>query len=243
MKASKQSPHRMNFILGTSAISLITACGTVDGKFDSSPSPSTTQVGIQQTMAPVADDSPVSFAVTSVGALPGCSAARVGSLAYVKDEKAFYTCEPTGWMPQDILPKDPLAVVGRWEYHVDDYLASPNLMDEALYSALHVGDIEIIKYANGSASYFLSGARLDLTGTDYTDSHDHFYNSDFSFSGFISDSKSEYTKTFKISAATDSRLRIRINFLSSIPTFKAVVDIDGSFSNNYDTSFLLTKTE
>lgn len=243
MKSSKPIPHRMIFVLGASAISLVTACGTVDGKFDSSPTPTTTQVGVQQTTPPAADDSPVSFAVTSVAALPGCSAARVGSLAYVKDEKAFYTCETTGWMPQDILPKDPFDVVGRWEYHIDSYVDAPDIMDESLFSGLKIGDIEIVKYEGGSASFFLSGTMLDWTGSDSAETHDHIYGSDFSFSGFISDTKNDYTKVFKITASRDTRLRIRINFSSPTPSFKAVVDVDGIFTNNTDQPYVLTKTE
>jgi hypothetical protein len=243
MKTAKGKANEAIQFLAISNLLVIAGCGSVDGKFDSAAAHTTPQVGVQQTPAPAADESPVSFAVTSAGALPACSATRVGSLAYVKDEKAFYTCESTGWMPQDILPKDPLAVVARWEYHIDSYVDAPNIMDEAVFAYVHIGDIEIIKYANGSASFFLSGVRLDYTGTDYTDSHDHIYNGDFSYSGFISDTKSDYTKVFKIAASTDARLRVRINLSSPTPSFKAVVDIDGIFSNNTDQPYVLTKTE
>lgn len=66
-------------------------------------------------------NSPVSFSVASVSALPACNETRSGSLAYVMGEKKFYVCGSNAWTAADILPKDSFSIVGRWKFHVDSY--------------------------------------------------------------------------------------------------------------------------
>lgn len=176
-----------------------------------------------------------SLAVTSAASLPKCESTNSGSLAYVKDAKKFYICEAAGWMEEDIIPKDSFATVGRWRFHVDSYVSEPDAADEAAALDTFIGNISINKFQNGSAFFSISGYQGEW------DADSEIYdNSEFSISDFIPSTATEYVAIFKFSSYTNARMRIKINFSGTIPTLKAVVDIDGNFTDNVDKTYTLT---
>lgn len=176
-----------------------------------------------------------SFAISSSALLPTCESAKIGALAYVRDEKKFYICELSGWQVEDIIPKDSLATVGRWNFHVDSYVSEPNAADEAANMYTHIGDISIKKFHNGSAFYSVSGYQ-----SDWDEATESLDGSQFSFSDFIPSTANEYTTILKFSSYSNTRIRIKINFSGSNPIFKAVVDVDGNFLDNVEKTYILT---
>ncbi len=176
-----------------------------------------------------------SYAIATSALLPKCEPAKVGALAYVRDEKKFYTCEATGWQVEDILPKETNSIVGRWKFHVDSYQGEPNLSDEDADIFTKIGDISIIKFQNGTAFFSFSGVK-----SEYLPNIDEFDGTEFSFSDFITNTKTEFSAIYKLDTYSNMRLRIKINASAAVPTFSAVVDVDGNFSDNIDKSFTLT---
>jgi hypothetical protein len=176
-----------------------------------------------------------SYAISSAALLPKCDSTKVGALSYVRDEKKFYTCELSGWQVEDVQPKDSNAIVGRWIFHVDSYLGEPDLHDESANSSTHIGDVSITKFQNGTAFFAISGFSAEWNPTLQI-----YDKKEFSFSDFIPNTKTEYTAVYKFASYQNARLRLKINLSTSTPTLKAVVDIDGNFSNNIDKSYILT---
>ena len=184
-----------------------------------------------------------SFSVASMSLLPKCETSKQGALAYVRGEKKFYTCDGTSWQAEDILPKDSFAVVDRWKFHVNTYQGEPNVVEEGYLLLVKIGDIDIVKYSNGTGYYSFSGYMAD-TAADSTPTNpadDVSYRENFSYSGLISDTSKEFQKILKLINYVDMNLRIRVNASGTVPTFLATVDVDGNFSNNTDKSFILVK--
>jgi len=176
----------------------------------------------------------ISFSVASSAALPTCDPNRDGALAYVSGEKKFYVCENSSWVATGIGENNEVKVTGRWVFHVDTYQGEPDVMEETL-GLVKVGDIEIIRYSNDTARYFISGNMVDWDSGD-TD----IYSDNFSYNGEVTDIKQNYTKIFKFGSYSNMRLRVKINFSSQNPTVMIVGDMDGDLSDNADISFTMT---
>lgn len=152
----------------------------------------------------------------------------------MRGDKKFYTCDGSVWTPEDILPKDSFAVVDKWKFHVDSYQGETELIEDGYRPSVKIGDIEIVRYANKSASYTFSGSMLSF------DSNDDIYSENFSYSGIITDTSTQFQKAFKFSSYSNMRMRISINLSSPTPTFAATVDADGNFANNINHFFTLS---
>lgn len=244
----KSSYFAKPFLFGLFALvgGMVSACGK--DSYSGSPAPQIEQVGSAGggpggASAGGGGEVPSSYHATSVSALPTCNEARNAALAYVKDSKKFFVCNGNTWTEEAIEFQNGNQVVGRWKFHVDSYVGEPDIMSESVYFA-SVGGIEIVKYKNGLASYSFSGYMMDYTSnqlpTASTPAHDHVYSDQFSFSGVISDTTKEFSKIMKFGSYSNTRIRVKIDLSNAIPTFKAVVDVDGNFSDNADTNFILT---
>jgi hypothetical protein len=183
----------------------------------------------------------ISFAVTSFTGLPTCNDSRRGSLAYVRDMKKFYTCETEGWSAESVSTESQSngsKITGKWKFHVDSYVGEPELAPTS-DDVVVIGDVDLVKFADGTVWFSVSGIRLDDT-TDPNEAvtqHTHSYDTDFSFSGFFDSSKGEFVKIFKIAAAQNEKIRLKISLSGSSPSFKAALDIDGNWSNDVDRSY------
>jgi hypothetical protein len=240
----KSSYFAKPFMFGLFALvgGMFSACGK--DSYSGSPAPQIEQVASAGGGGGGGGEVPGSYHATSVSALPTCNEARNAALAYVKDSKKFFVCNGNTWTEENIEFQNGNQVVGRWKFHVDSYAGEPNILSESAYGIAAVGGIEIVKYKNGLASYSFSGNIMDYTDNQYptasTPAHDHAYSDQFSFSGVISDTTKEFSKITKFGYYQNMRIRVKIDVSNAIPTFKAVVDIDGNFSNNADTNFVLT---
>jgi len=54
-------------------------------------------------------------------------------------------------------------------------------------------------------------------------------------------STTDLIETFKFLSNSNARIRYTIGISGSTPTFRAVVDVDGSFSDNTDSAFIMTE--
>lgn len=215
---------------------VVSACGSADfnggdsAPGENSPASNTeTPLGTGQTES----NSPVSFSVASVSALPTCNETRTGSLGYVRGEKKFYACENSAWAVADVIPKDSFEIVGRWRFHVDSYEGEQDI-SETYQKVVKIGDIEVVKYANGSGWFSFSGVYLRDTGNE-TD----WYVADFSYSGVISDAATQFQKILKFSKWAQQRLRIKIDFSPATPVVKIAHDVNGNFTDHPEQAYPL----
>jgi hypothetical protein len=217
----------------------IVGCGKADKNDENESDGGTPNLPVEQ----VTETPSISFAVTSFTSLPTCNDSRRGSLAYVRDMKKFYTCEAEGWSAEPVSTESQSngsKITGKWKFHVDSYVGEPELAPTS-DDVVVIGDIDLVKFTDGTVWFSVSGIRLDVT-TDPNEAviqHTHSYDTDFSFSGFFDSSKGEYTKVFKIAAAQNERIRLKMSVSGSSPSVKATVDIDGNWSNDVDRTYTM----
>ena len=187
-----------------------------------------------------------SYLVATESELPTCGGEIVGRLYYLESTNNFKVCKTTGWVAIDIKGDtgasgtngsngaNGITVSGRWGYHVDSYVSSPELAIEAADASIRIGDIQLIKFSDNSCLIQVSGIvyRPD-SGTS-----DMFAN-DFSHSYFEINCSSEKSLTRKIDNYANTTIRYKYDLSLVTPSFKAVVDIDGNYSNNTDLSFTI----
>jgi hypothetical protein len=125
-----------------------------------------------------------------------------------------------------------LSMVGRWKFHVDTL--ENDICAECSVALVFIGDVQVVKFSDGSGFVSASGAMVDQTSND-TD----YYGDNFSYAFFLpaSDAQQEYVAKFH--ALDGFRIRFRVT-LGATPVFKATIDTDGTFSNNTDTALTLT---
>lgn len=102
----------------------VTGCGAAD-QAAQKPQDGAPAVGEARTTAqpvqapleappPVEEASPVSLTVADRAALPACTAAQDGALAYARAEKTFYVCGELAWAPIDLRgPQGPQGEDGK----------------------------------------------------------------------------------------------------------------------------------
>ncbi|MEN9810539.1 MAG: hypothetical protein RLZZ488_2106 [Pseudomonadota bacterium] len=220
-----------------SLLLVVSACGSADfngGENPAAPNGQTPAGSVQTDST-----SPVSFSVASVSALPTCNDARTGSLGYVRAEKKFYVCENSAWAAADILPKDSFEIVGRWNFHVDSFVGEPDV-SETEEVIIKIGDIEVVKYANGSSWFSFSGHYFTSTLTS-SGPGDNFYSVDFTHSGVISNSRTQTERIFKISTGSNERLRFKVDFSSATPVVKVAHDVNGNFTDYPEQAYPLSE--
>ncbi|NBX18835.1 MAG: hypothetical protein EBR09_15895 [Proteobacteria bacterium] len=221
---------------------ILNGCGKIEKKNDDTAE----ETGSNTASTPnTTSDYSISFAVTSMTNLPECNAGRIGSLAYVRDVKKFYTCEPTGWGAEQVITESQTTgskITNKWKFHIDSYIGEPELSSDS-EAAVKIGDIDLIKFTDGTVWYSISGTRIDISSgpVESVTQHTHVYDEDFSFSGFFDSSKGEYLKVFKLSATQNIRVRLKINVSGNSPAVKAAMDIDGNWANDIDRSYTMVQ--
>jgi hypothetical protein len=185
-----------------------------------------------------------SFMVTDEAALPPCTEATAGSLAYASKETKFYACEETKWAAVEIAGangangkdgtngKDGMSIASIWRYHLDTLSGGPELASESAGSTnIKLGTIQLAQFSDGSALITTIGN----TFYSATTSPD-----DFSHTFLMRASKEEQEYISKINIYANSRIRYKVT-LGDKPVFKVVVDTDGNFANNSDITLTLEK--
>lgn len=122
-----------------------------------------------------------------------------------------------------------------WAFHADDLTGAANLSSETTEITTRIGDIQLVRFSDGSSFVSISGA---LTGFD---SNSDSYQENFAHSFFLPSGTVDTTKVIKFSSFASVRIRYSLNPSAETPSFSAVVDTNGDFGNNTDQGFVLTK--
>ena len=129
--------------------------------------------------------------------------------------------------------EDGLKISEIWIFHTDTFGGQPDVAEES-QSSVRIGTIQLVKFSDGSGFLSVNGNTIDWdTGSNLQDF-------DFTVSALFKGSSVEQTYIVKVRSFATMRLRLKVN-LSSPSIVKAVVDNDGNFSDNTDTTFTLTK--
>lgn len=203
--------------------------------------------------------------------LPTCDATIKNRLVYVKSLSAFQTCNGTAWSTVSIqgpagtpgtdgaagatgavgargatgaagaagatgaAGTAGMTITKKWKFHVDSFVGEPNICSEAYNYSAWIGDVRIYKFSDGSYFVAVSGIAADF-GDTYTEKIA------FSHSFLVrAGSTADLVETFKFDSNGNARIRYTIGTSGSTPTFRAVVDVDGSFSDNTDSIFIMTE--
>ena len=199
--------------------------------------------------------------------LPTCDATIKNRLVYVKSLSAFQTCNGTAWSTVSIQgpagtpgtdgatgPAGTPGVAGpagatgatgatgpagaagmtitkKWKFHVDSFIGESDISFESASYSTNIGDIQIYKFSD--ASYYVM-----VSGSSYSSSS----SIQFTHAFFIrSNNTNDLIQIFKLNTFSNERIRYTIGTSGSTPTFRAVVDIDGNFSDNTDSIFIMTE--
>jgi len=187
------------------------------------------------------------FSVTTASELPTCAGEVLGRLYYIEDTTSFQACKTTGWTAISIQGPAGTAgptgsagtsganIASRWTFHVDTFVGQTNIGSEAAGIVVRLGDVRLVKFVDGSSAIIAVGNFVDA------DSVGDFYTFDFSHTFYLpSTTSSETAVIFKLNSYANMRIRYNVNPAATTPTFKAVVDSDGNFANNTDTTYTLT---
>ncbi len=206
-------------------------------------------------------DSLYTMFIDSDNTLPVCDATSKDRLVYVSSSKKFKRCSGSSWEIVEIVgPKGDkgdsgdkgdtgsnglagpagLTISSTWRFHTDTLGGQPDISTETTFGAesrmTFIGTIQLVVFADGSGFVSVAGSEVkqDTGGDNIT--------FDFSHSFFLkaSTSEQEYTAQIDTSQHTSIRYKVMLS-ATSTPTFKAVVDVDGNFANNVDTTYALTK--
>ncbi len=197
-------------------------------------------------------------------ALPDCNEVTKDISYFSKEEKTLFSCSGTEYQevvlhgekgddgamgatgpagPQgekgEIGAKgsagaDGLKISTFWRYHKDEYATAQNISSECSSLVVYIATVSLSMMTDGSAFVSLAGSEGKI------DNGSDVYDEDFSHSFLLPPQETEQEKIIKISYFANARIRYHIT-LSDTPVFKAVVDCDGSFDDNTDISFTLTK--
>lgn len=228
----------MTLIIGTSLY--LTSCGTADG----------VQTGIDAaSQTQVEETNGDAFYIATDSDLPACDSSIKNRLVYVKSAATFKTCDGTSWSTVSIVGAtgatgaagaqgpagaNGMGIVKKWKFHVDSFIGEPDVSDEAADMATKLGDVRIYKFSDSSFFVTVSGNWLDLSVTPTE-------KSDFTHTFFVRSSETTMSEIFKLSTYSTTRIRYTVGTSTSTPIFRAVVDIDGSFADNTDISFVMTE--
>ena len=203
--------------------------------------------------------------------LPTCDATIKNRLVYVKSLSTFQTCDGTAWSTVSIqgpagtpgtdgaagatgavgargatgaagavgaagaAGTAGMTITKKWKFHVDSFVGEPDISSEAADVGTNIGDIRIFKFSDGSYFVAVSGIAADFSYTEAEKiAFSHFF---FVRAG----STTDLVETFKIDFSYQQRIRYTIGISGSTPTFRAVVDVNGSFTNNTDSAFIMTE--
>lgn len=226
-------------LLATSVL-LLTGCGSIGGNKDNDNGAASGGDG--------SDEDNYKYAMVTTSAdKPDCNDSSEGRLIYLSDDQKFQYCKNGNWKNIDLKgPKgdsvagaagaagaDGLSIASIWRYHVDTYAGAPNISSEASFFTM-VGTVHVTVFANGSAFVSVVGMEID------EDTDADMYNENFADSFFLKPLASEQTYISKFKSYANTRARYKVT-ISSTPVFKAVIDNDGNFDDNTDTSFALTQ--
>lgn len=165
----------------------------------------------------------------------------------MKSLSTFQTCDGTAWSTVSIqgpagtsgtdgaAGNVGMAIAKKWKFHVDSFVGEPDISSESPADATKIGDVRIYKFSDGSYFVTVSG----ISG-DYSDTPPEKFA--FSHSFLVrSGSTADLVEIFKVDSYLSERIRYTIGISGSTPTFRAVVDVDGSFSDNTDSIFIMTE--
>lgn len=229
----------------------LSSCGTdlpfLPGDSDSSPS-SGVEVTAAQDSGGRGEDA---FYVATEDDLPPCDEANTNRLVYVASGNYFATCNGTAWDSITIAagtgatgpqgPEGPQGATGPsgmtysqgWTYHTDTYAAEPNLVTEATLRYAHLGDVRLYKFTDGSFFATTNGIQIDIGMSPIE-------KVSFSHTFYIPANKTSIQEIFKLDTNSNFRIRYTVNTTTTTPTFKVAVDINGDFSDNTDSNYVLT---
>ena len=237
---------RMIFLLSCST--WMAACGVSD----------TTQTAIDAatTQATQTSTGGDALYVADETGLPTCDATIKNRLVYVKSLSTFQTCDGTAWSTVSIQgPAGTSGTAGaagaagatgaagtagmtitkKWKFHVDSFVGEPNINSESASDSTSIGDIRIYKFLDGSYFVAVSGISGDFS---YAETEKIAFSHSFLVR---TGSTTDLVETFKFDSNANARIRYTIGISGSTPTFRAVVDVDGSFTNNTDSAFIMTE--
>ena len=179
--------------------------------------------------------------------LPTCDATIKNRLVYVKSLSAFQTCNGTAWSTVSIqgpagtpgtdgaAGNVGMAITKKWKFHVDSFVGEPDISSESASDATKIGDVRIYKFSDGSYFVTVSGISGDYS---YTPPEKFAFTHSFLVR---TGSTADLVETFKVDSYLAERIRYTIGTSGSTPTFRAVVDFDGTFTNNTDSTFIMTE--
>ena len=228
---------RVIFLLSCST--WMAACGVSD----------TTQTAIDAATTQASETSTGGDAlyVADETGLPTCDATIKNRLVYVKSLSTFQTCDGTAWSTVSIqgpagtsgtdgaASNVGMAITKKWKFHVDSFVGEPDISSEAADVGTSIGDVRIYKFSDGSYFVTVSGISGDFS---YAETEKIAFSHSFLVRA---GSTSDLVETFKFDSNANARIRYTIGISGSTPTFRAVVDINGSFTNNTDSAFIMTE--
>jgi hypothetical protein len=181
-----------------------------------------------------------SFAVVDAESLPDCNEAQLGALAYASKEEKFFSCgEDKTWTQIEIKANKGLEIDSIWQYHLDSLEDAKELAAESgSFVTIRLSTVRLTRYQNGSGFISVLGTSITSVRTEQGDLVDA--SDDFSHPFVLAATQDEQVFTVKSGPYPNIRARYKIT-LAETPAFKAVVDIDGNFTDNTDIDIPLEK--
>lgn len=211
-----------------------------------------------------------SMLVAAKSDLPTCDKSREGNLAYVKTESVFYACASSSWETVTIKGEkgdvgasgvagaagpagatgatgaagtsgnngangiDGMVISETWKFTRDTFSAPESISTESATLSTFIGTVILHKFSNGGGVATVSGAVVN------EDSNLDIYTESFSHTFFLSSTSAQQDIILRFTSYASAYIRYRAT-LGATPVFRAVVDVDGSFADNIDTTYSMVK--
>lgn len=173
-----------------------------------------------------------SYAVAATDDLPKCNSDREGQLAYVKDEKKFYSCSEEEWGKVDITGAagaDGMSIAGIWKYEDNDLDTATDLNTDSATSEVYLAYMQLIIFSDGSKHLTATYSTVD------EDSNGDEYSTTATHSIYIVEATEDFYQYGKIGAERNYVARYELKGTDENPQVGIKVNLD-SYSD--DTEYI-----